>query len=231
VLVFSSFRAKRTCKASAARAPIHHRTELNLIMSRVRQAIRPVLLAVGLVGCLLLPGAVQASSSGGVGIVAPQNPRGYDSSAVPYATFGRTLRYGLVGEDVKTLQTWLTEVGYRVPETGRFGPITRRMVKAFQRAHGLQASGIAGNKTVTALGLAVAGAARKAATEGTGGSTVGAPPGHTPSGASWVFPLQPISRVLDPSNWTLDQGVDIGTVNNACGSRVVEVAMTSGTIV
>jgi peptidoglycan hydrolase-like protein with peptidoglycan-binding domain len=200
-------------------------------MSHLRQAIRPGLLAVGLVGCLLLPGAVQASSSGGAGIVAPQNPRGYDSSAVPYATFGRTLRYGLVGQDVKTLQTWLTEVGYTVPETGRFGPITRRMVKAFQRAHGLQASGIAGIKTVTALGLAVAGAARKAATEGSGGATPGSPPGHSPSGASWVFPLQPISRVLDPSNWTLDQGVDIGTVNSACGSHVVEVAVTSGTIV
>jgi peptidoglycan hydrolase-like protein with peptidoglycan-binding domain len=187
---------------------------------------RARLLAALAVSIVLAPAAGAQASSGGAGIVAPQNPRGFDTLAVSYSTFTRTLRRGDVGQDVKTLQTWLSTVGYRVSTDGSFGPLTMKAVKRFQRRGRLAVSGVVGNRTAARLLAAV----KKIATNGSGVlSATGSSSGATSS--AWVFPLRPIRRVLSPSNWTLDQGVDIGTVNNDCGPNVVEVAVTSGTIV
>jgi peptidoglycan hydrolase-like protein with peptidoglycan-binding domain len=176
----------------------------------------------------LVPSGTAVASSGGASLVPPpQNPRGFDSNAVVYNKFTRTLRYGEKGQDVKTLQTWLTELGYPVSQTGYFGSVTKAAVRNFQNAHRLRpASGAVGVRTASALAAAVRKVPKNAGVvKQTGGG------GLTSSNGAWVFPLRPISRVVSPSSWSLDQGVDIATIGGACGSKVVEVAMTSGTIV
>ena len=182
-----------------------------------------VLLAVA----LLAPAGAAWASSGGAGLVAPQSPHGLIVAHSTASVFTRTLRKGERGADVKTLQTWLTDVGYSVPETGFFGPLTKSAVARFQRGHHLApASGAVGRRTAAVLLAVVKSAAKGNGVHDSGG-------GNLPSAAStdWVFPLRPRSRVLAPRDWTLDQGVDIGTLNGECGSKVVEVAMTAGTIV
>jgi peptidoglycan hydrolase-like protein with peptidoglycan-binding domain len=187
--------------------------------------LRPIrVLIVVLMMSAVAPGVALARSTGGGALVPPAGQHGIVSSPTSVAVFTRTLRRNDRGADVKTLQTWLTDIGYSVPATGFFGSMTKAAVKRFQRAHALRpVSGTVGHRTAAVL-LALV---RKITTADPP-AAVGVPADAT---GRWVFPLTPVSRVLTPSHWTLDQGIDIGTVNNACGPSVVEVAMTSGTIV
>ncbi|GAA0794376.1 peptidoglycan-binding protein [Spirilliplanes yamanashiensis] len=63
-----------------------------------------------------------------------------------------TLSWGSTGDEVVKLQQMLADLGhYAGPLDGRFGPLTRAAVQAFQRAAGLPADGIVGPRTWAAL--------------------------------------------------------------------------------
>lgn len=65
-----------------------------------------------------------------------------------------TLKRGDKGSDVWALQEALVKHGFDcgAPD-GKFGPNTEKWLKKFQKANGLKADGIAGDKTLIALGL------------------------------------------------------------------------------
>ena len=67
-----------------------------------------------------------------------------------------TLKQGSRGEEVKTLQRKLKNWGYYSGAVdGIFGAKTKEAVKYFQRKNGLTVDGIAGAKTLAALGMSV----------------------------------------------------------------------------
>jgi hypothetical protein len=102
------------------------------------------------------------ASSGGSGLIGPKPGIGSSEGSTSRSVFARTLRKGQTGADVKTLQTWLSDVGYRVAATGYFGGATKSAVRRFQLAHRLYpASGSVGRRTASALVAAVRTATNK----------------------------------------------------------------------
>lgn len=66
-------------------------------------------------------------------------------TTIPTTPIRRTLRRGLTGEDVKVLQTFLTNNGYNCGNAdGSFGPITQAKVIEWQAQNGLTADGAFG---------------------------------------------------------------------------------------
>lgn len=82
----------------------------------------------------------------------------YTAHAAPTSDVARiaagsqpTLKVGERSEDVKRLQRALTADGYEVPATGYFGPKTQDAVSAYQRAHGVPATGVTARLTWNSL--------------------------------------------------------------------------------
>ena len=73
----------------------------------------------------------------------------------------KTLRTGDRGARVKALQTLLTQAGFKTSTDGEYGATTAKVVRRFQRAANLKATGVADLRTITALKSATDGSAAK----------------------------------------------------------------------
>jgi peptidoglycan hydrolase-like protein with peptidoglycan-binding domain len=112
------------------------------------------------IGALVLVSMLWATSVGLGGSGGAPMDKVVSKATAP--VFRRTLRKGELGADVKTLQTWLSDVGYSVPVDGVFGSMTKSAVRRFQLAYHLYpASGTVGNRTSARLLAAVTAAAKK----------------------------------------------------------------------
>lgn len=90
--------------------------------------------------------ALGSSSSG-----SSSNSSSSNSSSSS-ASSSSLLKQGTKSEAVRTLQQNLKTLGYYTGSvTGNFGPLTKEAVYSFQKANGLSADGIAGEKTLTAV--------------------------------------------------------------------------------
>jgi peptidoglycan hydrolase-like protein with peptidoglycan-binding domain len=85
----------------------------------------------------------------------------------------RTLRQGMSGSDVRTLQSDLTKAGFRTPAVGIYGPTTANNVKRFERRYRLKVDGIVTPALVRKLQLVIAGAANADSSPGNGGTALG----------------------------------------------------------
>lgn len=70
-------------------------------------------------------------------------------------------KYGSTGDEVTQIQTKLQQLGYYSGDLdGIFGTGTKNAVLAFQRDQGLDADGIAGKNTLSALGITSGGSSQ-----------------------------------------------------------------------
>jgi len=136
-------------------------------------------------------GAAQDGYSGGATYVIAPAPKsrkrtqnaGVTPSAAAKQLGGRVLRPGMKGADVTQLQGDLTVAGFPTIIDGQFGSSTRTSVVAFEKAHGLPATGVVGPTVAQRLQSAVVAndGSRPTATarinpDGTATAPVGAPP-------------------------------------------------------
>ena len=187
----------------------------------------------------MAPTSAPASAGASGGLAYGAAPTGIVRRPAGPQLGDRALRVGDRGPDVRVLQAWRDDLGFRLRVTGRFDLATQRALMSFERAHRLRATPTASAATLRRLTIVhqstLSGGSlplgrRPAATPRPRRPATTPPPPPPPGPSGWVFPFRS-GVALSPSAWSLDQGVDIATHGYACGSRAVLLAVTDGTFV
>src|SRR4051794_26590524 len=107
------------------------------------------------------------------------------------ARFGsRTLRQGMTGPDVRTLQRYLTDVGQETDADGEFGRGTRRSVKRFEADSGRGVDGVVSRRDARALRAQVKAGAVQPLQSGPGQDATLTPDGLAVAPASAPEPVK-----------------------------------------
>jgi peptidoglycan hydrolase-like protein with peptidoglycan-binding domain len=99
-------------------------------------------------------------------IAASQSAAPAAAAAAAKKVGSGTLHSGDRGPRVKALQTLLTQAGFKTATDGSFGSTTAKVVRRFQRAARLRATGVADTRTIAALKGATDGSAARNASGG-----------------------------------------------------------------
>lgn len=78
----------------------------------------------------------------------------YETASIDYVLGTRTIRKGMQGTDVMTLQTYLMQLGFDLTKYGAdgdYGSETIRAVKEFQKLEDLEIDGVCGDKTIARI--------------------------------------------------------------------------------
>ena len=102
---------------------------------------------------------------------------GIPATALAARSFGsRVLHEGMSGNDVSTLQRWLTIAGFKTPIVGVYGPITAGNVRRFERRFHLSVTGIVTGPVAKELSLVVTEKTQGQTASGGGGASVSTSP-------------------------------------------------------
>ena len=151
-------------------------------------------------------GAVSANTTATPKVTATPTPA--PTVAIPQVS----LRSGDSGQDVKTVQKRLKELGYyRSNIDGKMGRDTVKAVKAFQEAHGLEADGVAGQGTYAILF-----------------SINALKKGETPTPAPTETPKPDAAQTGTSSVWTTIRKNDSGDAVAQLQEALIELGYLSG---